>query len=167
MKKVQDNNPSTEIKPLSNSGSIMSYIKDQSFLYNPEKLDWRNRLIYTLFSWASLDTSLDIVQFCMEYKMHRRTLYKWSTAYNDIKEALDDIKVILGCRRRIGALTRRFDKDVAFKDMHMYDPEWLEINKYHAALKKEEGGDQGGIRVVEIQSAPHTGKIKKKEKADE
>src|SRR5678815_1597221 len=77
MKKAQDNNPSTEIRPLSNSGSIMSYIKDQSFLYNPEKLDWRNRLIYTLFSWASLDTSLDIVQFCMEYKMHRRTLYKW------------------------------------------------------------------------------------------
>jgi hypothetical protein len=40
------------------------------------------------------------------------------------------------------------DKDVVFKDLHKYDPEWDDINKYHSALKKEEAAEATKFVIV-------------------
>ena len=70
--------------------------------------------------------------------MRRQTLYEWVAKYPDIKAAFEEAKLLLACRKRVGAMTKKFDKDAVYKDMHRYDPEWHEINQYHADMKKED-----------------------------
>lgn len=129
---------SISIHPLTNNRSWMETVQDNAFMLFPEKDDWRKRFIVTLLEWASKDDSLEITDFPIEMKMHRSLFYSWVARWPDIKEAFDQAKLMLASRRKKGALTRKFDKDVVFKDLHKYDPEWHEINKYHSDMKKEE-----------------------------
>jgi hypothetical protein len=104
----------------------------------PEKDDWRKRFILTLLEWASKEDSLEIGDFILEMKMHKSMFCRWMKNYPDISDAYDHAKLLIASRRRKGALTRKFDKEVVFRDIHRYDPEWLEINKYHSEMKKDE-----------------------------
>lgn len=113
-------------------------IDDSVLSLYPSKDQWRQQFIGMFFQWAEKEDSLDIVQFSSSIKLRRCTLYDWANKYADVKEALDEVKLILAGRRRVGAMTRKYDKDAVYKDMHRYDPEWLEVNRYHADLKKEE-----------------------------
>jgi len=129
---------SMDVKPLSKPMSWNDYLNNRAYMQFPEKDDWRKRFTCTMLEWASQEDSLEITDFAIEMKMHRQTLYSWADKYPDIKEALDITRLILGSRRRKGALTRKYDKDMALRDMHCYDPEWLAINKYHSDMKVEQ-----------------------------
>jgi len=131
-------NNNIEIQPLTNIRTWKDFMDNDAFMEFPEKRDWRLRFIYTLLEWASKDDSVEITDFALEMKMRRSTVYDWANRYPDVKEALDQARLMIGSRRRKGALTKKYDKDVVFKDMHKYDPEWLEINKYHSDMKVEQ-----------------------------
>lgn len=135
----ENSHPNMSLQPLSKNASWSEYIQNKSFTLFPEKKDWRKRLVFTLLEWAQKDTSLDMIGFIEEMKLFdRKTLYRWEQKYPDIKEGLEMARLLIASRHYTGALTRKLDKDVAFKDMHRLDSEWLEINKYHADLKKDE-----------------------------
>lgn len=127
-----------ELHPLANNRTWIEMIQDNAFMMFPEKDGWRQRFIYTMLEWASKEDSLEITDFALEMKMHRSMLYRWVANYPDIGQAFEMTKLMIASRRKKGALTRKFDKDVVFKDLHKYDPEWLEINKYHSDMKKDE-----------------------------
>ena len=123
---------------LSNSRSWMDFLSKETLSIYPGKDEWRQRLIYTLLKWSEKKDSLEIMQFCIEYKIPYRTLKEWVEKYPEVKEAYDDVKLALACHRRIGSMTKKLDGAYAYKDMHIYDPEWHAINKYHSDMKKEE-----------------------------
>jgi hypothetical protein len=131
-------NTTTNIQPLTTSGSWCEFINNETLMLFPSKQDWRKRLIHTLLIWASKDDSLEITDFAIEMKMHRRTLYKWAEQYEDLRDALDLARLIIGSRRRKGTMQKKLDGAYAYRDMHMYDPEWHAVNKYHSDMKKEE-----------------------------
>ena len=131
-------NHTKDLQPLSNTRTWREFMDNDAYMQFPGKDDWRQRFMYTLLEWASKEDSLEITDFALEMKMRRATIYDWASRYPDLKDALDFARLMIGSRRRKGALTRKFDKDVVFKDMNKYDPEWLEINKYHSDIKKEE-----------------------------
>ncbi len=140
MAKKEKENPhhNIEIQPLTNKRTWTDFIENDAYMEFPEKNDWRNRFIYTLLEWASKDDSLEITDFALEMKMRRMTINDWTHKYPDIKEAYDQAKLMIGSRRRKGSMLKKLDGSYAYKDMHKYDPEWLEINKYHSDMKKEE-----------------------------
>lgn len=138
-KNTQSSQPNTEILPLAKNRTWIELIDAASYNMFPEKDDWRRRLMYTLFLWAEEEESLQLQDFCTQYKIPRSTLYEWRDKYNDLGEVVNQVKLILGARRLKGALKKDFDKEVVFKDIHKLDPEYLDINKYHAELKKNEG----------------------------
>lgn len=137
-KTEKTNNHTIELTSLSNNRTWLEMVQDNAFMMFPEKDDWRKRFVMTLLEWSSKDDSLEITDFALEMKMHRSMLYRWIATYPDIKEAFDFAKLMIASRRKKGALTRKFDKDVVFKDLHKYDPEWHEINKYHSEMRKDE-----------------------------
>jgi hypothetical protein len=134
----ETHNNTTTMQLLTTSETWCEFLNNDTFMLFPAKDDWRKRFMYTLLEWALKEDSLEITDFAIEMKMRRTTLYRWAEEYSDLKDVLDYARLIIGSRKRKGALTRKFDKDVVFKDMHKYDPEWLEINKYHSDMKKEE-----------------------------
>ncbi len=137
-KPIENLNPTSELKPLTNNRTWVDFIENDAFMLFPDKDEWRKRFIYTMLEWSQRDDSLEITDFALEMKMRRALLYEWNERYADFREAFNHVKLIIGSRRRKGALVRKFDKDVVFKDMHKYDPEWLDINKYHSDMKKDE-----------------------------
>lgn len=156
-------------KGLSKSSLSWMAIQDKALAYFPEKESWRKRLIYSLEEW--IDTKdekgrlpLEIMQFCAAYKIPYQTFLQWSQRYEDIGETYTNIKLALASRRRVGAMHRDYDKDAVYKDLHRYDPEWDAINKYHAALKKDEAQLANDQRIVIIERFPESDLVPIKEK---
>lgn len=149
----------TVLAPLSNVRTLANFVNNDTFMDFPEKGDWRKRFCATMLDWAERETSLDMVQFCQEYRYARQTVYDWINRYPDIKEMYNHCKLLVGCRRRVGALKKDFDRDTVFKDMHVYDPEWVEINKYHAELKQQYNNESSGSFMISIAPAPSTGMV--------
>jgi hypothetical protein len=123
---------------LSNKRSWNDVIDREFLALSPGRDDWRERLIRTLYAWSERSTSLEILQFCMEYKIPRTTLFEWAEKYPDIKKAYESVKLNVACHRRVGTMNKKLDGAYAYKDMHKYDDLWGSVDKYHADLKRDE-----------------------------
>jgi hypothetical protein len=137
MLKKKSSTTIVEQKGISKNIHWAEAIYDTAGLYYPEKDDWRKRLVYSMFEWVKNPTSLMIEDFCFEYGICRRKLTFWKDKYPDVKAALEDIKIFIGARRRKGAILNQLNGQFAYRDMHMYDSEWSQVNEYHAKLTAE------------------------------
>jgi hypothetical protein len=129
---------SGDANSLSNNRTWMDFLDKETLSLYPGKDDWRKRLINTLLIWSERPASLELMQFCIEFKIPRSTLWEWVDKYPDIKAAYENAKLAVACHRRIGSMNKKLDGAYAYKDMHLYDPEWHAINKYHSDMRKEE-----------------------------
>ena len=112
-------------------------LKAAAYLAFPGKEEWRERLIHAMYAWAEKEESLVMSDFTCQMRIAYMTFSDWLDKYPDIKNAWIQAKYIVGNRLKRGILTKTFDKEVVFKDLHKYDPEWHEINVYQANLKVE------------------------------
>jgi len=135
---LKNTNSTSDPRELSNSRSWSDFVDKETIEIYCAKSEWRERLIYTMYKWSEKPTSLEVLQFCMEYKIPYMTLREWERKYPDIGQAYTNLKLNLACHRRLGSMNKKLDGAYAYKDMHIYDPEWLAINKYHSEMKKEE-----------------------------
>lgn len=139
-KKLVEKTPqsSTDEFLLSSNRSWIDFLDKESLSLYPEKDNWRKKLIHTMLTWSDDSNALEIMQFCIQYKIPRRTLLEWVEKYPDIRRGYEDMKLALASHRRVGSMIKKLDGTYAYKDMHIYDPEWLAINKYHSDMKKDE-----------------------------
>lgn len=128
---------SVPMNGLSKNPSLAHALYESSFLYFPEKEEWRKRLIYSMFEWAKHPDSLVLEFFCLEYGIIRQTLYDWGQKYEDIRQGIEAVKIFIGARRRKGAMKNELNGIYAYKDMHLYDEEWKSVNTYHAKLSAD------------------------------
>jgi hypothetical protein len=96
---------------------------------------WRQKMINTMYYWVEQPHADSLQQFCTEYSIPRSTLYFWRNKYDDFRDALDEVKLRILDKNMRGAKHKQFDREVVFRDAHLYDPEWDKVNKYHADLK--------------------------------
>jgi hypothetical protein len=136
------------IDVLSNTRTWLDFMNNDAVLISPEKDSYRKRLGLTMLTWAQQETSLELVDFALEMKMRRQNLSDWADKYPDFREVYDTVKLMIGSRRRKGALTRKFDKDVVFKDDHIYDPERHELNQYWNNMKKDVAAAESKPAIV-------------------
>jgi|SRR5271156_4637260 len=123
---------------VSNSRSWVDFLDQETLSLYPGRDSWRKRLIHTMLTWAEDVTSLEVLQFCMKFKIPYMTLREWEKKYSDVHEAYAFMKLMIACHRRVGSMNKKLDGAYAYKDMHVYDPEWLAINKYHSEMRKDE-----------------------------
>lgn len=117
-----------------------NHIYDQeSFQIHPEKDGYLKRLAYTMIEYAIRnEDALEVLDFCIEYKISRRTLYDHVDQDKGFREAYDYFKLILANRKRRGAMKKEFDYAVVKADLYKYDPEYISSDKYQAQLKQSE-----------------------------
>jgi len=132
-------------------------------LINIGREEWRKKFIRTLEYWSCDDNALSIYQFCKEYGFTKRMLEVWRGKYPDVEDAFIEVKDRIGLNRWMLAFMRKASETLFLKDIHNYHKEWLDINKYHADMKKVDEGENG-IQVVYLKEAPKTGKVKPKPK---
>jgi hypothetical protein len=150
----QTNNLNHAIVQLQSGRTIYDRAKNDFSMLFPEKDSWRQRFKFTMLDWAEKDDSLDIYQFFQYYGLPRQTFYDWCNKYPDIKATAEEVKLTIGCRKRVGALTRKYDKDVAYKDMFKYDPEWKDVDLYNREMKADsETGQHITINLPPVKSS--------------
>ncbi len=111
---------------------------DLHCLRKPKDPEWRQRLIHTLYRWVDREESLEINQFCMHYKLPYQTLNNWIDEYPELKSAYTNVKLHLATKRRMGAVHKKFSETMILRDLHLYDPEWHFINKYHKDMSTDD-----------------------------
>ncbi len=147
---VPDSNK--KLAELSNNRTYEDIINDNGCSMFPESTAWIKRLAYTIMKWADESDDLMITEFCIKYKISRSTLYDYRERHPEIRRAMDHALTSLGARRMSGAIKKQYDKEIILKEAHRYDPEWHEINVYHAKLKRDE--QQSGTQVVILEKFP-------------
>jgi len=135
---VKRSKPNTDNGMLSSTRTLIDFFDEAGLSNFPQKDSWRKRLCFTMVNWSRGEEALDLVQFCQQYQIPRTSLYEWAAKYEDVRNALSELRINIGCTRRIGSMKKKLDGTYAYKDMHLYDKEWLAINKYHSDMKKEE-----------------------------
>jgi hypothetical protein len=150
MKKKVAKNPhsSTEPRILTRYGTWWESMQAQNLTYRPHIKEWRDELINTMYCFFDDPDTLELEEFCQAYKLSPFTLRNWRKKYDDIKEAVDCIKVIIGVKRRKGVHQFKLKESSCYKDMHKLDPEWAEIDQYHARLKAAEQEVEKDFTVI-------------------
>lgn len=136
-KKIQNN---LVIQPLSKKSwsEIIADRETRYLSYNNYDKSYAERIELTLRLWVEEPDSLSIVQFCAEYKIDYDHLKTMTDKFDFLQQTLKDIKRVLGERRKMGALKKIYHADTAFRDIHLYDPDWAkDVDKYHDDRKKE------------------------------
>ena len=128
-------------------------------MLHPGKDEWRQRLMITLDLWSLEEGALTLVQFCTTYGIPYSSLMRWKNDHEDLKFILEEVKRRLGDRRWRMAFLKQASESLALRGLHKYLPEWEEINRYHADLKKAEEV-QSGIQIVYLPQVPDTGRVK-------
>lgn len=154
--KKKDANNNTPLIGLSKNGLWNYNPSSQATMMFPEKDSWRERLIYSLHEWFKNPRHLVLEGFLYEYGIPRRTFDRWRNQFSDIGEAVEDIKIFLGARRREGAMRGELQYGAAYRDMHMYDPQWgPQVDEYHAKIKSTEGKAEGTNEVYIVERCSH------------
>jgi len=120
----------------------------ESFQVNPEQGGYLKRLGYTMIEYAIRnEKALEILDFCIEYKISRKTLYNWVEKDAGLKESFDFFKLILANRKKKGAMNRTLDYNVVRNDLYKYDPEYVSSDRYQAQLKQTENLSNGNFII--------------------
>ena len=133
------NSPLVPIHPITIPANWNHIYDQESFQIHPEKDGYLKRLAYTMIEYAIRnEDALEVLDFCIEYKISRRTLYDHVDQDKGFREAYDYFKLILANRKRRGAMKKEFDYAVVKADLYKYDPEYISSDKYQAQLKQSE-----------------------------
>lgn len=117
---------------------------------NPGKDEWRARLIRTMLIEAANEDILEIMEFCLKYKIAEITLWRWSKKYDDIGRAYEFMKKIIASRRRIGCMRKRLDSYSSLRDIHLLDSQDDEVNRYHMEMKRLKDVEEQVRYLLEI-----------------
>lgn len=143
-------NPQDNIKPLprGTQGAWQHSLDQRSFMEYPGGENWKERTAHTMLLWVEEEDAETIMGFCRKYHVPRDTLRNWVKSDETFKKTYDLVKLILADKDIQGAKHKRYDKDVVFKYLHKLDPDYEEINKYHADLKKPEETNNGNRTII-------------------
>lgn len=112
------------------------------------------KLARDLVLWARTnEEALKIAQFLAERGINRKTWSRWCEKFQILADANDYALMIIGNRREVGLLTRKFDSQSTTLTMLMYDPEWRQCLQERAKIMHQEGL-ASGQRIVVIEKFP-------------
>ena len=147
-KTPQDTTPLMEI---TKSKSWMDALYNEAFCLYPGNDEWLKRFIYTMTNFFDNEEILLLEEFTFAYKIPQSTFDNWRNKYPELERAVSDMKKQIGARRHKGTITGKYRESAAFRDMHVYDPKWIPINAYNAALKEASTSNDGQALVVNEQ----------------
>jgi len=97
-----------------------------------------DRLIEKILIWARDKKSMKISSFFYEQGIPMRTINRWSDKHQNLKDVIEDVKYMIGDRRELGAIYRKFEPGMIRTAMHLYDPEWKDMEIWRSELKAKQ-----------------------------
>lgn len=114
-----------------------------------------DRLFQELLDWAeSNEDALKITEFFLRKRIGSDTVARFRARDKKYDDAYNHALQLIGNRREIGALKRKLDSGIVAYTMAHYDPSWVKLAEWRAALKKESEGQQGNNITVVMETFP-------------
>ena len=165
--KQKNTNTSTKrkrpAKKLDNSETKCSpwleeYLDCFSFKMKPITQAFIHRISQELVKWAEDDDigALKVSSFYLKKGIPWETWNQWKKKYTEINHATKYATMVIGNRREIGGLTKKFESSIVSHTMPMYDPEWKQLAEWRASLKDDKA-EEGGTKYIIVDKAPDTG----------
>jgi hypothetical protein len=150
MKKKIAKTPHSSTPPvlLSKGLDWNDYLHPQSFLHDPSRDGYINRLIYSMYVFFDDEDKLELEEFCQVHRLNVETFRLWRKADQQLAKEVENIKRYLAVRRRKQVMQFKLKESAAYKDMHTLDPEWALIDQYHARLKAAEQEVEKDFTVI-------------------
>lgn len=115
------------------------------------------RLMENGRKWArEEEDAIKLSQFTDLNGIPLRTWQRWREAHKVVDEGTRDILMILGNKRELGLLKRKFEPGSTIFMMPHYDEDWKDMCKWRASLKPKEEGGKGGETFVVIEKYPNS-----------
>jgi hypothetical protein len=102
-----------------------------------------------MIDWANLEDSLLIQDFYNKGGYSMRQFYDWCDKFPEFKEAHEYAMSMLGSRRELGALTRRFDAGTVHRTLGAYSKIWREQTRELAQMKEDAASHEAKVIVIE------------------
>lgn len=119
----------------------------------PVSDDYLKKLALDLVHWALNDTkALKITQFRTERHISRTVWDTWRERSPELQDANDFALEVIGDRREIGGLEKRFDSGIVAYTMPHYDPAWKELAAWKSALQDKERNQQAQNFIIQMPS---------------
>ena len=102
--------------------------------------------------------AIKINQFLGEEDIYRRTWDLWVEKYEWLREVKEQVHLYIANRREVGMVfLKEGQRETAnLKVIHLYDKDWLEVNRYHKGLDEEAKAKekiQQGIEYFDVEKA--------------
>lgn len=101
-----------------------------------------------LLDWANQDSSLVHSDFLTSRGIPRRTYYDWVDKFPFFKDCHDSAKSIIGSRREIGAIDRRFNENVVSRMAGFYSQDWKDMEEWRSKMKTEQAASTQPTQII-------------------
>lgn len=125
-----------------------------------------DRFAQDIVQWASAnEDAIKINQFLALKGVAYSTWGEWCSKYPILQEAHDHAKLIIGNRREIGLMTRKFEANSTSMMMPLYDVDWKKIVEWKTNLNKKEEPETG-TKYIFVEKIPDSPLVPKKKDKD-
>jgi hypothetical protein len=156
-------NDRTEVKPQHSMNRVKSSkieLLEEYYNYNSQRLipitkETLERLARNAEQWSiNNDRAFKVKQFMVEQGIAETTWRRWCKICPRLKEANDNMKTVIGCRREVGVIERKYEPGSIIAMMPHYDDDWKDNAEWKSNLSKKEDDSKGGETFVVIEKYP-------------
>lgn len=97
-----------------------------------------------LIEWAQYEDSMSMTSFLQALSMDRSDYNRWRERSEELRRADAYARALIGNRRELGAITRKYDGSMIKYSLWQYAPEYKESAEFHARLSKSTSDTVGG-----------------------
>jgi len=129
------------------------YLNLHTMKLQPVSIEWLEILAKDLVEWAINDEkALKLTAFYTNRGICSDTLARWLRRSKILNTSHKFAKMVIGNRREVGALTKKFDATLVMRSMAVYDKEWKDLEEWRSDLKNKEEEQKAASFVVKMQS---------------
>ncbi len=141
-------------KPTSNRFEF--YTCCYTFQLKPITKETLDHLAEKLLKWArDNDEALKLSQFYHREGVDGTDFYAWCEKNENLKRAHKNALEMIGNRREILGLKKKFDSGLVSTTMPLYDKSWREVHEWKAKLKAE-NDTNNGVQIVVMKDVPNS-----------
>lgn len=117
--------------------------------YHPITLKFIERETQRLIDWANEEDSLIIQKFWLSGGYSKAQFYVWINQFPEFAHAHEYAMTLIGTRRELGAMTRKFDASTIHRTLGRYNHIWKEETQELARLKDDAAQNEAKVVVIE------------------
>jgi hypothetical protein len=141
----------------SNDPQWFDYTCTYSFVQKPANEAFIRKLATDLMEWVRTKEAFKVSEFYSDKGISKRDWANWVAKWDFLADAVDAAKIVLGNKREIGGLKKKYDSGMIRASMRFYDEDWKTIDVE----------EDNKATIVVMEKMPNSDAVPEKKKVSE